>query len=58
MVYTQLQIDEVVAVTGAQLFIEHVLGHYSDAVHTGMQLSTDGDGLTAQDIKTIQSLLP
>jgi hypothetical protein len=58
MKYTQEQIDEVVAVTGAELFINHVLGIYSDAVVVGMQLSHDGDGLTAEDIVSIQSLMP
>tara|TARA_R110000765_G_scaffold426012_1_gene540376 strand:- start:299 stop:472 length:174 start_codon:yes stop_codon:yes gene_type:complete len=57
MEYTQIQIDEVVAVTGAELFINHVLGVYSEAVFIGMQLSHDADGLTAEDIETIQSLM-
>ena len=57
MEYTQKQIDDVVAITGSELFINHVLGTYSDAVAVGMQLSHDGDGLTAEDIVTIQSLM-
>lgn len=57
-IYTQAQIDEVVVVTGSELFINHVLGRYSDAVHTGMQLSHDGNGLTARDIQAIESLMP
>tara|TARA_R110000823_G_scaffold70608_11_gene162856 strand:+ start:994 stop:1167 length:174 start_codon:yes stop_codon:yes gene_type:complete len=57
MEYTQEQIDEVVVVTGAELFIKHVLGEYSEAVCVGMQLSYDGNGLTAEDISTIQSLM-
>lgn len=57
MEYTQKQIDNVVAVTGAELFINHVLGIYSDAVVVGTQLSHDGDGLTEEDILTIQSLM-
>ena len=57
MEYTQIQIDDVVAVTGAELFINHVLGTYSEPVSVGMQLSHDGDGLTAEDIATIQSLM-
>jgi hypothetical protein len=57
MQYTQEQIDAVVVVTGAELFINHVLGIYSDAVVVGMQLSHDADGLTPKDIETIQSLM-
>jgi hypothetical protein len=57
MHYTQQQVDEVIAVTGAELFINHVLGDYSEAVATGMQLSHDDDGLTRRDIETIQSLM-
>lgn len=57
MEYTQKQIDDVVSVTGSELFINHVLGIYSDAVAVGMQLAHDGDGLTAEDILTIQSLM-
>lgn len=57
MHYTEKQIDEVVVVTGPELFITHVLGTYSDAVSVGMQLSHDGDGLTAEDILMIQSLM-
>lgn len=58
MEYTQEQIDQVVEVTGAKLFIEHVLGTYVDAVAVGMQLSHDSDGLTEREIETIQSLMP
>lgn len=58
MQYTQQQIDDVVAVTGPQLFIEHVLGQYVEAVAVGMQLSYDSDGLTQREIETIQSLMP
>lgn len=58
MKYTQEQINDVVAVTGAELFINHVLGIYSDAVSVAMQLSHDADGLTAEDIEVIQSLIP
>ena len=57
MEYTQEQIDEVVVVTGAELFIKHVLGIYSEAVAVGMQLSYDGNGLSELDILTIQSLM-
>ena len=57
MEYTQEQIDEVVVVTGAELFIKHVLGIYSEAVAVGMQLSYDGNGLSELDISTIQSLM-
>lgn len=57
MRYTQQQVDDVIAVTGAELFINHVLGEYSEAVSTGMQLSHDEDGLTPRDIETIQSLM-
>lgn len=57
MEYTQQQVDEVIAVTGAELFINHVLGEYSEAVSTGMQLSHDSDGLTQREIETIQSLM-
>ena len=52
MEYTQEQIDEVVVVTGAELFIKHVLGIYSEAVAVGMQLSYDGNGLSELDIST------
>lgn len=58
MEYTQEQIDAVVRVTGAELFITHVLGTYVEAVFVGMQLSHDADGLTAEDIEVIQSLIP
>mgnify|MGYP007071980487 CR=1 FL=1 len=58
MEYTQEQIDNVVQVTGAELFITHVLGTYSEAVFVGMQLSHDSDGLTEKEIETIQDLLP
>tara|TARA_B100000497_G_scaffold112878_1_gene134152 strand:- start:451 stop:630 length:180 start_codon:yes stop_codon:yes gene_type:complete len=59
MKYTQEQIDAVVIVTGAELFINHVLGIYSEAVNTGMKLSHDSNGqLTSQDITTIQNLIP
>ncbi len=58
MEYTQEQIDAVVVITGAELFINHVLGMYSDAVVVGMQLSHDSDGqLTREDIEAIQSLM-
>jgi hypothetical protein len=57
MEHTKNQIDDVIAVTGAELFINHVLGTYSEAVSTGMQLSHDSDGLTLTDIKTIQSIM-
>jgi hypothetical protein len=58
MQYTQEQIEAVVAVTGAELFINHVLGIYCEAVFVGMQLSHDADGLTQQDIEAIESLMP
>lgn len=58
MEYTQQQIDDVVNVTGAELFITHVLGTYVEAVSVGMQLSHDSDGLTQREIETIQGLLP
>ena len=59
MEYTQQQIDAVVVITGAELFINHVLGIYSDAVLVGMQLSYDTDGqLTPEDIAAIKSLMP
>lgn len=58
MQYTQEQIEAVVAVTGAELFINHVLGIYCEAVFVGMQLSHDADGLTEEDISAIQSLMP
>lgn len=58
MEYTQEQINEVVAVTGSELFINHVLGYYSEAVCVGMQLSHDSDGLTHEDIEAIKSLMP
>ena len=57
MQYTQTQIDDVVAVTGTEMFINHVLGTHSEAVSVGMQLSYDSDGLTAADILMIQSLM-
>ena len=58
MPYSQEQIDAVVAITGAELFINHVLGIYSYAVSTGMQLSHNENGqLTAEDIAMIQSLM-
>ena len=58
MQYTQEQIDEVVQVTGPELFIIHVLGTYVEAVFVGMQLSHDSNGLTLEEIETIQSLMP
>jgi hypothetical protein len=58
MQYTQEQIDSVVQVTGAELFITHVLGTYIEAVFVGMQLSHDSDGLTEEEIQTVQSLMP
>lgn len=58
MEYTQEQIDAVVQITGAELFITHVLGTYIEAVFVGMQLSHDANGLTEKDIETIQSLMP
>jgi len=58
MSYSQEQITEVVAVTGAELFIKHVLGNYIEAVMVGMQLSHDENGLSIEDVKTIQSLMP
>jgi len=58
MQYTQIQIEAVVAVTGAELFINHVLGIYCEAVFVGMQLSHDADGLTEEDKAAIQSLMP
>ena len=59
MEYTKEQIDAVVNVTGAELFINHVIGNaYCEAVAVGMMLSHDGDGLTEKDIQTIQSLMP
>jgi len=59
MEYTQEQIDAIVIITGAELFINHVLGIYSEAVDTGMKLSHDSNGrLTSQDITTIQNLMP
>jgi hypothetical protein len=57
MEYTQEQIDAVIKVTGPHLFVNHVLGVHSDAVHTGMQLSVDGDGLRQEDIEAIESLM-
>ena len=58
MEYTQEQIDAVVVITGAELFINHVLGIYSDAVVVGMQLSHDENGqLMPEDIAAIQSLM-
>ena len=48
-----------VSITGAEVFIKHVLGEFSSAVSVGMQLSHDNDGnLTSQDIAFINSLLP
>ncbi len=59
MGYTQEQIDAVVVITGSELFINHVLGIYCDAVMVGMQLSHDENGqLTQEDIEAIQSLMP
>jgi len=59
MEYTQEQINAVVAITGAELFINHVLGLYADAVVVGMQLSHNENGqLTQEDIEAIQSLMP
>ena len=59
MKYTQEQIDAVVVITGVELFINHILGIYSDAVSVGMQLSHNADGqLTPEDIAAIQSLIP
>lgn len=59
MEYTQEQIAAVVVITGAELFINHVLGRYSDAVVVGMQLSHNENGqLTQEDIEAIQSLMP
>ncbi len=57
--YTKEQIDVVVNVTGAELFINHVLAvAYSDAVVVGMQLSHDQDGvLSADDILAIENLM-
>ena len=58
MQYTQEQINAVVTVTGAELFINHVIGNaYSEAVAIGMMLSHDGNGLTERDIEHIQSLM-
>mgnify|MGYP003627854123 CR=1 FL=1 len=57
MIYTQNQVDDVISVTGAELFINHVLGIYSEAVATGMQLSNNSDGLTARDIETIKNIM-
>jgi len=58
MEYTKEQIDAVVSVTGAELFINHVIGNaYSQAVAIGMVLSHDGNGLTERDIEHIQSLM-
>lgn len=58
MQYSEEQITDVVAVTGAELFIKHVLGNHVEAVVVGMQLSHDSDGLTQREIETIQGLLP
>mgnify|MGYP000465635484 CR=1 FL=1 len=59
MEYTKEQIDAVVNVTGAELFINHVIGNvYCEAVAVGMMFSHDSDGLTEEDIKAIQNLLP
>ena len=44
MQYTKEQINAVVDVLGAEVFIKHVLGTYSEAVSVGMQLSHDSDG--------------
>ena len=57
MEYTQEQINGVVVVTGAELFIQHVLGMYSEAVMVGMQLMHDNDGLTEEDKELIISLM-
>lgn len=57
MQYTEEQITDVVAVTGAELFIKHVLGEHIEAVQVGMQLSYDSNGLTQREIETIQSLM-
>lgn len=57
MQYTEQQITDVVAVTGAEMFIKHVLGQHVEAVQVGMQLSHDSNGLTQKDIETIQSLM-
>ena len=59
MKYTKEQIDAVVSVTGAELFINHVIGNaYCEAVAVGMMFSHDADGLTENDIAAIQSLMP
>ena len=57
MQYTEEQITDVVAVTGAELFIKHVLGEHVEAVQVGMQLSYDSNGLTQREIETIQALM-
>lgn len=57
MQYTEEQITDVVAVTGAEMFIKHVLGTHVPAVEVGMQLSYDANGLTQKDIETIQGLM-
>ena len=58
MQYTEEQINAVLTVTGAELFINHVIGNaYSEAVAIGMMLSHDGNGLTERDIEHIQSLV-
>jgi len=58
MDYTEEQITNVVAVTGPELFIKHVLGEHVQAVHVGMQLCHDSDGLTQREIETIIALMP
>lgn len=59
MEYTKEQIDAVISVTGAELFINHVIGNvYYEAVAVGMMFSHDSDGLTEEDIAAIQSLMP
>tara|TARA_S200002703_G_scaffold140160_1_gene131260 strand:- start:58 stop:231 length:174 start_codon:yes stop_codon:yes gene_type:complete len=57
MEYTEQQITDVVAVTGAEMVIQHMLGSHVQAVEVGIQLSHDGNGLTEQDIETIQALM-
>tara|TARA_B100002019_G_C20959051_1_gene445389 strand:+ start:471 stop:644 length:174 start_codon:yes stop_codon:yes gene_type:complete len=57
MQYTEEQITDVVAVTGAEMFIKHVLGTHVPAVEVGMQLAHDANGLTQKDIETIQALM-
>tara|TARA_R110000803_G_scaffold54610_3_gene111341 strand:- start:24 stop:206 length:183 start_codon:yes stop_codon:yes gene_type:complete len=60
MHYTKEQVDAVIAVTGAEIMVNHILGiAHSYACQAGMQLSHDEDGvLTQQDIDFINSLLP